>query len=507
MQKVENSFIFRTISVFEYIDRLESIVGPRSSVLVTDRGTPRAEVLIFAIDELSERNDQDAFEYLKRILTSEWTFSLKWPRRIDLRWGRFDPRWNSIKQTEITSEIHGRCLAALEGMDNPAVPGLALDYLNGLRWHATWEEGCKSQAYLEGSSLDTVEIAERIVLKNNPESMIPIYRRFLETLVWDDPVYHRGTLGEWAAKGLAGVLRGDAVDELLKHFDWYHATFQCVFERPYYDSRIIDAIVSIGEDAVPSLLELVLTEDGNIVLDMLRRIGGNSADLLVEYLRDGFRWEYTGAIKAVADYLAEENHPSALDMTLIGSLFCGSASEQRELLESLNLKGEDDAIIERLKTENRRVQNGVTSYFRIFPNMKALGPLLDLAASHVERGWLLRHEFISDREWPEETYVDTAIMVDELGEDAVAYVGESLQDERASYRAAAMMILGTVATHKKGEDLLKASGLRGFLEGFFDDELKSDGPLENLREEIHGYGPPYSREWKDRVVYLSKHRL
>ncbi|MFW9890398.1 MAG: hypothetical protein ACFFER_19650 [Candidatus Thorarchaeota archaeon] len=498
----------RAISVYEYLDRLENIVGPRSSVLPINRGPPRAEVLICAIDDLSDSDDQDAFEYLKRILTSQWAFDLKWPSHKNFRWTwRFDRRQVGHSQMEITNEIHGRCLAALEGMGNPAVHVLALNYLNGLRWDATVEEGCKSRAYLQWSSLDTARIAERIVLKNDPEPMIPIYRRFLETLLWDDTAYHSNTIGEWAANGIASVLRGDAVDELMLYFFWHHAKFQCVFED-YIDSRILDAIVSIGEEAIPHLLPYI-NAYGEEILKILGFIGGRSTDLLAEYFSEGFEWEYKKSARAVVKYLFKENHSSALDIALIVLMSCMSVvgSNQEDCVEGFNLREREDSIIERLENKNMKVRNGAAYYFSIVPSGNSIDSLIDLCANCFRKGWYEKPEWADPDDAEEWLLYFAAEAAQKNGAEAIEIVMSKLLDEDWAYRATAILLLTTIGIREGGRDLLSTLELIHFLERFYDLSPERDGNYTKMNYLFHRYDIPYTDTRIKRTIALAEHLI
>ncbi|NHI83998.1 MAG: hypothetical protein EAX81_06830 [Candidatus Thorarchaeota archaeon] len=234
----------------------------------------------------------------------------------------FDLLWNNSESDQSPDSIHRRCLLALESIDNISIVNSVLKYLHEIEWDATVHEGCKSQVYLRWTSLATLEIAERIVLRIEPEAMLPIYRKFFDTLSWEDAFYHRRTVGEWAVKGFAKALGTHAVDELMNHIIWSHAKFECVTERDYYDDRVFDAITSIGEEAVPILLNYLNTDYGRVVLQMLKCIGGRSGEHVADKFHDGFDSFYIETIWPIVEYLFEEGHAKALDIALVGLLYC-----------------------------------------------------------------------------------------------------------------------------------------------------------------------------------------
>ena len=156
--------------------------------------------------------------------------------------------------------IHKIVLEILSSCNKIDIVDGIVEWVNNLSYDFD-TYGCRDvRIWIQYSSIEALEIALEICVRHCRKEIIPKLKSFMEILPWTYPWSPAGILGDFGARYYSQLKGVEAFDLLIKKLVWIHPKWDCGIE---IDSRVANAILSIGRDAIP-LLRQYLDLDSDI---------------------------------------------------------------------------------------------------------------------------------------------------------------------------------------------------------------------------------------------------
>ncbi len=468
------------ITAEEYITSLEHCFEDFYSVGNEDLALD----LMAFIEDLSSTKTETNIIIVGRILNG---------RLIDLIWDWYEPYLT-----------HQKILAILHEVGTQPAAEAAMKFLENRSWNESDDRGILSTTSLDYTSVAALELATSLAFMHYKKELASVFRPFLRCLRWEAP-WARGVLGTWAAKGLAQSLGKDAISELFEYLIWYHEKidYPTDTDNPG-DSRVMEAIVSIGEPAITPLIDRLGScdeDETGVVVSILKSIESPSGQAVYEWMlnQDDFGHIHEKDL-ILTRFLRDSNHPKAVECFLRALVPWDkelSNQSEGEWIESFGFSDRADEILEMINSNDPAVQNGAGRYFRVYPSLDALRRLVEVGSEKFVTGVILEMEDdMADA--PFYIYYNSAYSVRAIGRDAVRTLIDFLEQDHWATKASAMMILCTVMTIFEDVELVDSPTMQNLHSTFFVGEFS-----DNAEGMIYDCNPPYCDKWLTRVLAMA----
>jgi len=355
---------------------------------------------------------------------------------------------------------------------------------------------------MENTSQEALEIALNICISPQRKEIVPKIKEFMDIISWSCPWGYSDWFSQLVIDTLVKLEGIDAFDTLMRRIHWHHRKWDC---GDGVDDRIVNAVVSMGNDVIPRL-DSYLFQDwepwdiNQGTVEILRRLGENLTNhysiCSIEYDLD---YRQIGPIMLL---ILETDRLRAVE-ELMCYRFKGHDIYERdesfliEQIEKMDLHPSPEEMVHCLEHPNLIIARGAAKYahkyesveiessaFRVVQsksrNPEAVLLLLE-SSNHVHIpvfiDWiaeqLTEEGFLADQFqnprlfWPVIEAVHGVVkLVMNLGESGLDHVGTSLSAEDWRIRAAATMLILSISQDNQGRNLLLKLGLKSFVEGF-----------------------------------------
>ena len=427
------------------------------------------------------------------------------------------------RQDYMKNHHHVWAMEALSNFAPEKIESQISNYLNKLDFDIPMGS-CDSDMYFNiATSNYAYDIAMEIGVRNKYSCMESVLKTFLPALRWATHGF-----GAAEAKWLVELKGIDAFDDLVGYLNWHHRKYECWDQ---VDNRVVDAIVSIGPDAVPLLREHLYEEHYSpnlAALEAIEKLGEDPTDyvnLLATEGSDGYNTDIK-ELEFLSSRSVERMHEKFVNFL---NYYIYDIKTVSDIITKSHLTIDNRIMMDYLNEES--TIRGVCKYFQDFPTPDVIKPLTvalsvpsndpyvaeeiirtltknsdpDLLAKLLKWSSDLLSSEISLSNTP---VIKTLCILDETiswissdQSNIIEPIAIYLNSESEDDRIVAIFFIGLISTNPTGLKQLQAAGLQTILDQLFHQKTPKDY-FNDFKDNKAFYGL-----WLPRITNISNNKI